>query len=414
MNVFQPDGILGIAIDGYDYISRRCDRRGTDVFQTRILGVPVICTRGAEAGRLFYDSTRFARAGVAPRRARRTLFGDGGVQGLDGTDHRHRKAMFLSLMTSEAVTDLAERTRDGWHAAIERWAVSSDPVVLLDEVARILCRAVCDWAGVPLAEHEVGRRTAQLHQLIDSPARFGPAHWRGRIARIQADKWASSLVTGVRNASVDAPEGRALHTIATHRNQNGDYLDVGVAAVELINVLRPTVAIDRFIVFGAAALHSHPGWRDRLRNDDEAVEWFVQEVRRVSPFFPVTAARVRSSFEWGGVRFPEGRLVLFDRYGTHRHPNLWPDPASFRPERFQAWDGDAFSLVPQGGGEHAAGHRCPGEWITIATMKVAIEILTRTIDYAVPPQDLRISHRRVPTMPNSGFVISDVTRRDPA
>ena len=31
-----------------------------------------------------------------------------------------------------------------------------------------------------------------------------------------------------------------------------------MAAVELLNVLRPTVAVDRFIVFAALALHRHP------------------------------------------------------------------------------------------------------------------------------------------------------------
>lgn len=102
------------------------------------------CLRGADAGRAFYDTDRFARTGVAPRRARRTLFGEGGVQGLDGDDHRHRKAMFLSLMTPDAITDLAERTRAGWDTAIDRWEQATAPVVLFHETARLLCRAVCD------------------------------------------------------------------------------------------------------------------------------------------------------------------------------------------------------------------------------------------------------------------------------
>lgn len=44
-------------------------------------------------------------------------------------------------------------------------------------------------------------------------------------------------------------------------------------------------------------------------------------------------------------------------------------------------------------------------------MKVAVETLARTIDYTVPPQDLRISHRRISTLPTSGFILSGIARR---
>ena len=44
-------------------------------------------------------------------------------------------------------------------------------------------------------------------------------------------------------------------------------------------------------------------------------------------------------------------------------------------------------------------------------MKVAVETLTCAVDYSVPPQDLRISHRQIPTLPSSGFVLTDVQRQ---
>ena len=66
MSLRSPNGALGVLIDGYDYIGRRCNRAGGDVFETRLLGKPVTFLRGTEAGRVFYDETRFARTGVAP------------------------------------------------------------------------------------------------------------------------------------------------------------------------------------------------------------------------------------------------------------------------------------------------------------------------------------------------------------
>jgi len=80
----------------------------------------------------------------------------------------------------------------------------------------------------------------------------------------------------------------------------------------------------------------------------------------------------------------------------------------FDPDRFRGWDGDAYDFIPQGGGDHHAGHRCPGERITIELMKRAVGILTGAMDYDVPDQDLRVSLRRMPTLPASRFVIANV------
>lgn len=404
----RTKGLLGLAVDGYDFISNRCDERDTDVFETRLGGVlPVTCMRGAAAAEVLY-SDRLERAGAMPGRIQKTLLGQGGVQVLDGDAHRHRKELFLSLMTPGALAALTERAETEWRTTGGRWERQQRPVVLLDEAARILCRSVCDWSGVPLPEHDLDHRTTQLRRLFESPAKLGPAHWRGRTARKQVNAWAGGLIDDVRAGRIDVPEERALHPIAWHRDLEGNLLDTRVAAVELINVLRPTVAIAYYVVFVAAALHAHPQWRERLRHDDTAVEWFVHEVRRHYPFFPAVTAKVRTPFDWSGIHFPAGRLVLLDLYGTNHHPARWPDRDRFDPERFRHWDATPFDFIPQGAGHHNIGHRCAGEWITIEQMKLIVRVLTRTLDYSVPNQDLRISHRRAPTQPNSGFVLADV------
>src|SRR3546814_13725949 len=56
--------------------------------------------------RLFYDQSRFTRHGAMIGRIQKTLLGKGGVQGLDNEAHRHRKKMFMSLMTPERIEGL--------------------------------------------------------------------------------------------------------------------------------------------------------------------------------------------------------------------------------------------------------------------------------------------------------------------
>ncbi|MBQ1027899.1 cytochrome P450 [Micromonospora sp. C95] len=404
----SPDSTLAFLRAGYRFVGTRCERYGTDIFQTRLLLKPTICLRGSAAAELFYDTDRFVREGAMPARGQRTLTGRGGVQGLDGDAHRDRKAMYLSLMTPIAVRRLGQLFADEWQARLPTWELSGT-VNLHTEVASMLTRAVCAWAGVPLSGGELDRRTADLQAMIDSAAAIGPRHWRGRLGRRRGEHWAGDLVERARGGSLSPPDGSALRVIAEHRDGAGHRLPRRVAAVELLNVLRPTVAVARFVVFAALALHDHPAWRQRVRDDEDATQ-FVQEVRRYYPFFPVTTARVRRDFDWQGYHFPQGRRVLLDLYGTDHHPEVWPEPELFRPERFAGWSGDPFTLVPQGGGGHLTGHRCAGEWITIELMKRAVTLLTEDIRYDVPPQDLAVDLSRMPALPASGFVVTAVRR----
>ncbi|PZF87903.1 cytochrome P450 [Micromonospora deserti] len=403
------ESTLAFLRDGYRFIGARCDRYGTDIFQTRLLLERTICLRGRPAAELFYDRERFIRAGALPRRVQRTLTGVGGVQGLNGAAHADRKAMFLSIMTPAAVRQLGQLFDDEWRARIPAWE-GGRTVVLHDELGRMLTRVVCAWAGVPLADSQVDRRDAELHAMIDAPAAFGPRHWRGLLGRRLGERWIRDVIDRERFGTLPAPEGSALRVIAEHRDERGRLLPSRIAAVELLNVLRPTVAVNRFIVFAALALHQHPAWRERVRESEEVTEQFVQEVRRYYPFFPATAARVRRSFDWRGYHFPRGRRVLLDLYGTNHDRTLWPEPEQFRPERFAGWRDDPFGFVPQGGGDHLTGHRCAGEWITIELMKRAVTNLTSTMRYDVPPQDLTVNLRRMPTLPPGGFLIANVRR----
>ncbi|MFD2767820.1 cytochrome P450 [Micromonospora eburnea] len=405
----SPESTLAFRREGYRFIGDHCDRHGSDIFQTRLLLQPTICLRGRPAAELFYDPARFVRHGALPALGRLTLTGVGGVQGLDDAAHRARKAMLMSIMTPAAVRHLGRLFDDEWRARVPAWA-ESGPVVLHDEVGRMLTRAVCAWAGVPLGGTQVVRRTADLHAMIEAPVAVGPRYWRGLIGRRRAEHWAGDLIERVRHGALPAPEGSALRVIAKHRDGQGRLLPRRIAAVELLNIIRPTVAVDRFVVFAALALHDHPSWRERLRGDERAIEGFGHEVRRYYPLFPAAAARVRHSFEWQGHHFPEGRRVLLGLYATNHHPRLWPEPERFRPERFTDWPGDAFSLLPQGGGDYFTGHRCAGEWLTIELLKRAVTNLTGTMSYRVPPQDLALDLGRMPTLPGSGFVIDGVRR----
>lgn len=401
----SADSAVALLRDPYRFVSRRAAELGEDVFETRLLLRRITCMTGAEAAAVFYDPARFQRAGAAPPPLQKTLFGQGGVQGLDGDHHRQRKAMFLQINDPDRVEALAEAVTREWRRAVDAWT-STGEVTLYPQVQLVLTRAVCDWAGVPLSDAEVETRTAQLTALFDDAGDIGLGHLRSRAARKSAERWAADIIEQIRSGELSVPTSAAAFMIANHREPDGRPMTPRVAAVELLNVLRPTVATAVYIAFVAHALDGHPVWRERLADGDGSEDLaFVEEVRRHYPFFPAVAAIVREDFHWRGHRFRKGRRVLLDLYGTNRDSRSWDDPERFEPERFLGEEPDRFAFVPQGGGDPAVHHRCPGEPVATRLMIVALDQLVRHMTYAALAPSAPIDYRRLPALPTGGYPI---------
>lgn len=400
-----PDSTLSLAKEGYLFISNRCKRYNSDLFQTRLLLNKTICMQGHEAARLFYDTTRFSRSGVAPKIVKATLFGEGGVQGLDDENHLHRKNLFMNLMTRERITELSEEMQLQLEIYAQKWE-TVDQVVLFDELQEIIFRAVCTWCGIPLKESETKMRANDFGAMIDGAGSVGSRFMKGVYGRKRSEKWLEELIQQVRNQELSLPKSSPLYSFASHKDLNGELLDKNISAVELINVVRPTVAVARFITFSALAMHIHPEYRERLeQGDDKFLLFFSHEVRRFYPFFPFVTARTKKSFEWNGYSFPADTQVLLDLYGTNHDRRLWENPDQFYPDRFKEWDENSFNFIPQGGGDYYQNHRCAGEWITIELIKKGVQFLVHNLQYDVPKQNLNVDLSRMPAIPESRFII---------
>ena len=406
------DSTLALLSEGYTFIQERRRRYQSDLFETRLMLQRAVCTTGPAAARMFYQPGRFTRKRALPITALLLLQDKGSVFTLNGAAQRHRKQMFMSLMRPDRMQQLADRFAGLWQAYVGKWE-SQAQIVLHEEVQEMLCRAVSAWAGLPLTEAEARRRTREFEAMIHGAGSVGVSNGIGILLRRRTERWARRAIEQVRAGTLGVPEESAAHVLAWHRGLEGQLLGAEVAAVELLNVLRPTVAVARFITFAALALHEHPEHRQQLQGaGEDDLERFVQEVRRFYPFFPLVGGRAREAFDWNGYHFARGTWVLLDLYGTDHDERTWEEPQAFQPERFKGWDGSAFNFIPQGGGDPFAGHRCAGEWITIGLMKVAVRLLTTSMQYDVPEQDLRVSFSRMPTLPTSGFVIEGVRRME--
>lgn len=402
------DKTLGILLTGYPYFLEKFEKEDSDIIQTRLLLSKTIVLKGEEGAALFYDTDKFKRKGAMPKRAQKTLLGEGGVQGLDGEAHLRRKAMFMQCMGSVSINRLHQLFMKYWLDALQQWE-KSDHVSLFYETEKILLRASCEWIGIPLPENKIELRRSQVSAMIDSAAAVFIRHIRGRKARKEAEYWMEQMIEEVRNEHLKIEESSILWQFSQAEDLDGNRLEVHVAAVELLNLIRPIVAIARYVVFGALALEENKQYKKSLYDaTDEDYRCFVQEVRRFYPFFPFIAAIVKKDFDWQGHHFVKGRRVILDLYGTNHDKKIWDNPMEFNPDRFKDWSGSPFNFIPQGGGGHYNNHRCAGEWITINLTQAALKLLIGKMNYEVPQQDLSIDLSRIPAIPKSRFIMRKV------
>ena len=371
------------------------------------VGRQTLGLEGPAGARFVYDEDHVRRGDALPEPVVSTLFGHGSVHSLDGEAHRVRKAMFVDLLTGEGVGALVDSVTAAWDDAAQRWT-GRRRVVLFDEASRVLTRGVCDWAGVPVSDEEVPALARDLTALVDGFATGAARHWRARRVRQRREAWLAGIVEEVRAGRRTVPAGSTLRVVADHRESDGELLEPRVAAVEVLNVIRPTVAVCWFVAFAAHALHRWPAYRERLRSGEDAFATaFAHEVRRFYPFAPFIGGRSPREVEWDGEKVPAGAMVLLDIFGQNHDPELWEEPYAFRPERFLDRSIGAWELVPQGAGDPRTGHRCPGEDITVALLSALVVRLAR-LEYVLPDQDLTISLRRIPARPASRMVLTGV------
>ncbi len=403
----NPDSTLALLREGYAFIGNRCRQLGCDAFETRLMLQKAVCLSGVEAASQFYRPDRFTRRGGMPITTLTLIQDLRSVITLDGEAHRRRKAMFLAIMGPGRLGRIAELTEQHWRAAVRAWE-REDRVALFDAAHVPLTGAIAEWTGVPLPHDDTVRRAREFEAMVEGTGSVGPRNWRGHAMRFRTERWMRGVVRAIRSGALPVPAGSAADVIARHEDRPGEPMPVATAAVELINVLRPTVANARFVAFAAHALHLHPHWRESLKTSDDDLEPFVQEVRRLYPFIPLIGGRVIAPFSWRGREFREGEWALIDLYGTNRDPAVWEEPDAFRPERFRGRSIGSYDMIPQGGGDHADTHRCPGEWLLIEQLKTIVRLLVREMTYTVPEQDLGIDLARMPALPNDRMIIAGV------
>ncbi|XP_010531288.1 PREDICTED: isoflavone 2'-hydroxylase-like [Tarenaya hassleriana] len=80
----------------------------------------------------------------------------------------------------------------------------------------------------------------------------------------------------------------------------------------------------------------------------------------------------------GGYHVPRDTILLVNTWAIHRDPSVWPDPDSFRPERFEGGEEvDAYKLIPFGIGRRA----CPGGTLGLRIVGLTLGSLVQCFEW---------------------------------
>nr|NLD41157.1 cytochrome P450 [Actinomycetales bacterium] len=387
----------------------------------RLLGTPALLVRGEAGVRLFYDTSAVKREGALPPLISGGLFGSGSVHGLDDEEHRARKALFIrAAMDDAAVAALLRDAEAEWNSHLDEVWLPGRTGSVYDAAVEVYGRSILRWAGVE-TDHETATRIAHDEAaIVDGFGVVGPAFLRSKWKRKTCDAWFTDVIRRARAGEIEPRPSSAFDLVLQHRDADGSALDDHTAAVELQNVIRPTIAVARYAAFLALAFHRHPEWRTRVAEevaergtpiDGEVAFAVADEVRRYYPFVPLLPGVARRDLKHEGAQVAEGERILIDVYGTTHDERHWDQPDAFDPTRFLG-TGEMFAgyFIPQGGGTAETGHRCPGEKITAGLLALTAGVLAG-LRATLPRQDLTYRMGRMPTMPRGGVVLSDVSRR---
>jgi cytochrome P450 family 135 len=343
--------------------------------------------------------------------------GSRSVMLLEPAPHLERRRLLLPPFHGERIKGYAEQMRSLIEAELDTWA-EGEPVQV-HERARGLTLSVIEQAVLGSSDPAFRRELATLLDTFASPlANFGlfapalakRARWNLLSAPFhrERDRLDALMARQVARARADREIERRTDVLALllqARDDDGR----GLTDADLVDELKTLLIAGHettatAIGWAADVLAHDPAAARRVREGDRAyVAAAAKEVLRIRTVTPVSTARtLLEPAPLGDRELPAGTVVLTDAHALHADPELWPDPASFRPERFIGGDGPAsYSYLPFGGGAH----RCLGAALATLELEIALEAMTRRFDLEPvgPPERPR---RRGPThVPANGATV---------
>ncbi|MGZ5050048.1 MAG: cytochrome P450 [Methylobacter sp.] len=132
----------------------------------------------------------------------------------------------------------------------------------------------------------------------------------------------------------------------------------------------------------------------------------LNESMRYYPPAAVLMRRIAKDTELEGYALKQGRLAIFSIYNIHHHPDFWPQPEQFDPERFMDNDSRRFMFMPFGTGERI----CIGNHFAMMESQILLSMILRHFDVQLLNTEEAEVEMAVTLKPKGGLPVRLVAR----
>ncbi len=304
----------------------------------------------------------------------------------DGPDWARQRRLMQPVFANRNIDGFDGAINEMTAALAAQWQTrAADEVVWLDrDMSRVTFQVVCRTLFGAAIDEAADEMAGYLDVLNQHPLRVRalltllpwlPVPSNRRFARIKArlDDIVDGLVDAHRNGG--GAEGDIVHRLLAARDEDsGEGMSEAQMRDEIITLMlagheTSATALD----WTFHLLAQHPEVEARLLDELDRVlggrpatsadlpalpylKQVVQESMRVYPPVWGIARRATVESEFGGYRIPAGSYLAITMYVLHRHPEFWPEPERFDPERFAPGRGKSrhsYAYIPFAAGPRA-------------------------------------------------------------
>jgi cytochrome P450 len=368
-------------------------------------------------------------AGESPLRP---IVGPNSVLTTVGPTHMRQRKLLLPPFHGEAVerytqmiAEVAEREIDSWPLRTPFALAPRMQAITLD----VIMAGIFGVEGTPARgtpEHGLREMILRLSALTTRPIgqvaelmNIGRDEPVGLVKRLveRLDRDLYGVIAAARRRQDTEERTDILSLLLAARDEDGAPMSDAELRDELLTlVLAGHETTANSLAWTFERLLRTPAAYDRLREsvraeeaeDDGWLEATIHEAMRNRPVVPITGRRVKAPWQLGEFRLPRNSHILVSVALLHHREDVYPDPFSFRPERFLGVKPGTYTWVPFGGGIR----RCLGATLAMAEQRVVLRAIARRTDMVAPdPRPERVLHRNVTMIPAKGAEVVVTSRR---